>query len=496
MKHSYTICPHCGCGCGLYLVRQDGSVGGVTASLNHPFNQGQLCARGWTCHQLPNNPARIAAPLVRSGESLTETTWDKALDFAANKLKTVREAHGPESIGVIASPRLTTTEMFALRSLARDVLGTPHYDSGARLVGYPFEFPKTAAMADLATSDLIVVIGANLLEDNPILGAKILSLCKPAADRPYVSPDIAHVIPAAPIPLAVIGSRKSTLGDIARPFIKPRPGSEPQLLAALLKSLIENRHLTSGDSAFAKLKENLSKHSVNSLLDGAGVAAAQSLESLSAQLAKAKAPLLVIGRDLFQTPGADTALAALANLTLIFGDRLSVLPAATGANEYAARRILSSPDGMGYLEMIDALRRKKLHALVLAGEDPLRVLPGRDEVAQALGNAEYILAIESFKSPLYAHAHAVLPLALPMEKTGSFFTMDGIEQSFVAAVKPAGHSLPLDKILGGLTSRFQAKPAHDKTMSIGKVNAIDPMRSYEIPKTSDQIVLELGSVYP
>lgn len=496
MKHSYTICPHCGCGCGLHLVRQDGAAGGVTASLNHPFNQGQLCARGWTCHQMASAPARITEPLLRRAAQLEPSTWREAASHAAKRLKTIRDKHGPDSIGVIGSPRLTTQELFALRHFSRDVLGTPHYDSGARLTGFPVEFPKPAALADLDKADLIVVIGANLLEDNPILGAKVLSLCKPATDRPYVSPDIAHAVPAAPIALALIGTRATALAAAARPFIKPRPGSEPQLLLAFLKILIENQRRASADPGFVKLKENLGKLSAKSLLDGTGIQAAQ-LESLAAQLAAAKAPLFVIGRDPLQAPGARAAAAALANLALICGDRLSVLCAATGANDYAALRVAASRDGMSYMEMVGALRKKKLRALVLAGEDPLLVLPGRTEAAAALGAAEFILSIDSFIGPAQDCAHAVLPLAIALEKAGSFFALDGNEQPFRAAAKPAGQARPLDAILRDLAAPFRAKAARDTTMAIGTIDAIDPMKWYEAPRTSpDRILLELGSVYP
>lgn len=494
MKHRYTVCPHCGCGCGLYLVDQDGA-GGVSPSLNHPFNRGQLCARGWTCHQLAGAPARLGTPLIRQAGRLEPAAWDGALDTAARRLKAVREKHGPGAVGVLGSPRLTTEELFALRSFAADVLGTPHYDSGARLAAFPAAFPRPATVAGLAAADLILVVGAPLLDDNPVLGAKVLALCKPAADRPYVSPDITHALPAAPIPLAVIGSRASALGDAARPFIQPRPGSEPRLLVALLKSLVENHRQHSADQAFAALQTNLSKHSLSALLNGTGVSAAQ-LENVAAQLAAARNPVLIAGRDLLQTAGADAGCAALADIALLLADRLSVLAAATGANDYAALRVLSSPGGMTYLEMADALRRKKLKALVLAGEDPLRALPGGAGLEQAFAGAEFILAIDSFPGQAQRHAGVVLPLALPAEKSGRFSAMDGGEQAFAPATRPAGQSRPLNEILHALSGRFRAHLARTAAMPQAPAAGWDPLRSFTIPKQPPQMVLELGGVYP
>ena len=50
---------------------------------------------------------------------LHETTWEHALAVAAEGLKGVRERHGPQSIGLLASARLTMEENFLIQKLAR-----------------------------------------------------------------------------------------------------------------------------------------------------------------------------------------------------------------------------------------------------------------------------------------------------------------------------------------------------------------------------------------
>ncbi|HTY08508.1 MAG TPA: molybdopterin-dependent oxidoreductase [Candidatus Edwardsbacteria bacterium] len=495
MKHRYTICPHCGCGCGLYLVEQDGAIGGVTASATHPFSSGQLCARGWTCHQLLDAGTRIDAPLLRSGAVLAPASWDQALGHAAKRLQAVRDKHGPGSIGVIASPRLTTGELLALRAFARGVLRTPHCDSAARLSGGAVSFPRAARFADLEHSDLIVVIGANPIEDNPVLGARIMALCKPRQDRPYASPDLSHTVAGDPVPLAVVCSRRSALSALAQPAIKPRPGSELPVLAALLKLLVENHHLACDDPAFAKLKENLAKHTVASLLNGTAVTA-QSVELLARRLAGARSAVLVTGREIAQAPAAGSGTAALANLALLMGERLAWLPAAAAANERDALRILTASGGMSYLEMIDALRGRKLRALVLAGEDPLRTLPGRDEVAAALGKAEFVLAIDAWSGPSHDHAGVVLPLALSLEQEGSFRSLDGTEQPFARAARPAGSSQPLDAIMAKLAAQLRTRLEIDRTVVADQPPGIDPLKTVAVPAAGDAIMLELGSAYP
>jgi predicted molibdopterin-dependent oxidoreductase YjgC len=55
---------------------------------------------------------------------LHEATWEHALAVAAQGLREVKERHGPQSIGVLASARLTMEENFLIQKLARTALGT------------------------------------------------------------------------------------------------------------------------------------------------------------------------------------------------------------------------------------------------------------------------------------------------------------------------------------------------------------------------------------
>ena len=67
----------------------------------------------------------MTRPLVRGEDGkLQETDWDTALEAAADGLSRVRERHGPQSIGVLASARLTNEENYLLQKFARGVIGT------------------------------------------------------------------------------------------------------------------------------------------------------------------------------------------------------------------------------------------------------------------------------------------------------------------------------------------------------------------------------------
>jgi formate dehydrogenase alpha subunit len=132
-KTVLTTCPYCGCGCGLLLEVLDGKLIGTLPSKTSPVNEGKLCVKGWTVHEFVTSPNRLTKPMVRKGEMLEESSWNVALDFAAKRLKEIKEKYGPDSIGVLTSAKCTNEENYLLQKFTRAALGTNNIDHCARL---------------------------------------------------------------------------------------------------------------------------------------------------------------------------------------------------------------------------------------------------------------------------------------------------------------------------------------------------------------------------
>jgi formate dehydrogenase major subunit/formate dehydrogenase alpha subunit len=62
-----------------------------------------------------------------------EVDWDTALHITARKLREARDAHGPDSVGVLASAKCTNEENYLMNKFARQVIGTNNIDHCARL---------------------------------------------------------------------------------------------------------------------------------------------------------------------------------------------------------------------------------------------------------------------------------------------------------------------------------------------------------------------------
>ena len=122
-----TTCTFCGVGCqiDLNVDPETNRIVKVTSDPSYVSNEGNLCVKGRFAFNFVHHPDRLEKPLVRREDGeLHETTWDDALEVAADGLNRVKAEHGPQSIGFLASARLTMEENFLIQKLARSVIGT------------------------------------------------------------------------------------------------------------------------------------------------------------------------------------------------------------------------------------------------------------------------------------------------------------------------------------------------------------------------------------
>jgi formate dehydrogenase (hydrogenase) len=73
--------------------------------------------------------ARLTQPLVRDNGHLRSASWDEALDRAAAGFRRVRDAHGPDSLGIFSCSKSTNEVNFLAQKLARVAFGTHNIDS-------------------------------------------------------------------------------------------------------------------------------------------------------------------------------------------------------------------------------------------------------------------------------------------------------------------------------------------------------------------------------
>lgn len=132
-EYVLTTCPYCGCGCQFYLEVLDDKLSGVLPCKTHPVSEGKLCIKGWNAYQFVQNEKRLTNPLIKRNGKFDEVSWDEAIQYIADKLKTIKESSGPDSIAFLASAKCTNEENYLMMKLARSVIGTNNIDHCARL---------------------------------------------------------------------------------------------------------------------------------------------------------------------------------------------------------------------------------------------------------------------------------------------------------------------------------------------------------------------------
>ena len=128
-----SICPYCGTGCGI-LYQTDGEK--ILAALPNPaspVNRNALCIKGWSSHEHLHTEGRLTTPLLKRGNDFAPASWDEALNIVSGTLRKIVNTHGPDSVMMLASARITNEENYLAQKFARSVLGTNNVDHCARL---------------------------------------------------------------------------------------------------------------------------------------------------------------------------------------------------------------------------------------------------------------------------------------------------------------------------------------------------------------------------
>jgi predicted molibdopterin-dependent oxidoreductase YjgC len=128
-----STCSYCGTGCGVLFQVMNGQLVDTLPMKTHPVNEGKLCIKGWNLHEHVVSDKRLTSPMLKKNGQLQEASWDDAIQTAVEKLKAIVEAHGPDSVGVLASAKITNEENYLVQKFARAVIGTNNVDHCARL---------------------------------------------------------------------------------------------------------------------------------------------------------------------------------------------------------------------------------------------------------------------------------------------------------------------------------------------------------------------------
>ena len=122
------VCRMCHGGCGTIVRRNNGLITSVIGDPDHPINKGKLCAKaGQPSIDLLYHPDRLDYPLIRTGErgagQWRRANWDEALEFIAEKMQGIKQAHGAEAVSFFRGMGMNNSNII---SRLANLFGTPN----------------------------------------------------------------------------------------------------------------------------------------------------------------------------------------------------------------------------------------------------------------------------------------------------------------------------------------------------------------------------------
>ncbi len=369
---------------------------------------------------------RLPFPMRRRrGEpGFTRVGWDEALELAAGRISESE----PDRLGFYLTSRGTVNETYYVAQKAVRALGTNSIDNAARVCHSPSTFglkeaigvgATTCSYSDWIGTDLIVFIGSNVANNQPV-AAKYLHLAKKAGTKvvsvnPYREPGMdRYWIPSTP-ESAVFGTR------ITDRWFGINVGGDVGFLSGVLKAMIEGGHVAERfvaerTTGFEALAEELRATDWELCERIAGTTRAE-MEELARMLGEAERGVLVWSMGVTQHERGEDNVRAIVNLGLArgfvgregcglmpirghsgvqggaeMGCYATSFPGGEPVNESNAGKVgrkwgfeVPSAPGKTAPEMLDAAGRGELDVLFAAGGDFLNVLPQPEQVRAALG---------------------------------------------------------------------------------------------------------------
>lgn len=478
-----TTCGYCSVGCGMLLGVREGKVVASRGDPDHPVNRGKLCPKGLAEHYVLEAENRARYPMLRDGGSFRRVSWNDALRTMAAEFRRVAAQHGPAAIGVISTGQLVTEEFYTLGKLVQLGLETSNYDGNTTLcmstavAGYKRSFGSDGppgAYDDLAHADVVLLIGANIAENHPIL-------CQ-------------HLDRNRSRTLVVADPRVTKTAMMADVYLPLRPRSDLALLNGIAHilirdGLIDRDYIDRHTTGFEDLSRCVARYDPGFVSAITGLTP-ELIHKVSHLYGNAKAAFIgwTMGVN-HSSRGTDT-VAAINNLALLTGNigRVGASPFsitgqcnAMGTRESGFtsslpgyRKFESAADreelaqiwkipaeripsrrGLAYPDIVDAVLRKQIRALWIIATNPLVSFPNVDVLKQALGGLEFLVVQDCFHpTPTTELANLVLPAATWGEKEGTYTNSERRVSKVNAATRPPGEALSDFEIFLRLAQEF------------------------------------------
>jgi formate dehydrogenase major subunit len=484
IKRTKSVCTYCGVGCSFDVWTKERHILKIEPA-EGPANGISTCVKGKFGWDFINAEDRLTHPLIRDGEAFREASWAEALHLIAEKLTAIKNEHGPDAIGFIASSKCTNEESYLMQKLARAVIGTNNIDNCSRYcqtpatmgldrtVGYGGD---SGSITDIQQAGLVLIIGSNTSESHPVLATRIKSSHKLHGQR-----------------LIVADLREHEMARRADVLMRPNPSTDLVWLSSITKYILDN-NLENSDfverwvNGFPEYRESLAPFTMDFAERVTGIPVA-TLVRVAHEITQADGVCILWAMGVTQHCGGSDTSTAISNLLLItgnymrpgagayplrghnnvqgasdFGSMPNVYPGYQKVNEpETIARFekgwgvkLPTSKGLDNHQMIDGIFSGKIKAMYLKGEDTITSDANENRVSDAFKQIEFLVVQEIIMSETARYADVVLPASPSLEKDGTFTNTERRIQRLYQVLEPLGESKPDWRIIQEIANALGA----------------------------------------
>ena len=441
MYAKYRICPLCEATCGLEIQTEGRRVVRVEGDAADTFSDGYICPKGAALAELDADPDRLRAPRIRDGKVFREATWDEAFAHIAERLTSIRELHGPNSVGIyLGNPNVHNLALTAYAPALIKGLGSRNIYSASTVD----QFPKQLASAlmfgtglsvpipDIDRCDYMLILGANPLVSN---GSMMTAPNYPGRLR-RLRQRGGKVV--------VIDPRRTKTAEAADEHHFIRPGTDAFFLFAIVHTLFEESLAKPG-----RLEEW-----TTGIDDVRHLAMAFTPERVAARCGIDADTIRRFAREIANAPSA-TVYARIGACTQEFGTIANWLPdvihvltgnldreggamfpkAAIGPGNTKGApgvgrgakvgrwksRVRGAGEIFGELpvaclaEEIETPGDDQIRALITVAGNPVLSTPNGGRLSKALDELDFMISLDVYLNETTRHANVILPGPSPLE---------------------------------------------------------------------------------
>lgn len=430
-----SACILCSENCGILTVPASGHLTRIRGDRNHPSSAGYLCEKAQALDHYQNHADRLDRPLRRSSDGrLEEVSWETALREIAERIRDLREQHGPTSMAFYGGAGQGNQLHLAWAVAFRLAIGSPYlYHALGQektgefwLDGALFGSQACHTSPDIAHTELVMLSGTNPWHAHGFPRAR--------NQLREISRDPART-------MIVVDPRRTRTAELADHHLALRPGTDAFLFAAMLAVIVgegleDREFLERRTTGFERVREKLLEVDVDTYARRAGLDPAR-VRDVARRFATASSACVRSDLGLQQSYHSTLNLyleKLLVLLTGNFGRR--------GGNNIHAQTIPllwhsdpSAPDweqrktrvtGMipiaGFYPPnilpaeIDSEHPARIRGLVVDSANPAVTSANSEAYRRAFRKLELLVAVDTSRTETTELAHYVLPAASQFEK--------------------------------------------------------------------------------